>query len=459
MNRVTKRTWLMGLFVIMLLGGILFFVWEYFTQARTWVMFPGSPHVYNNGNIGCGTVVDRDGVILLSIGDGRQYSDNEMTRKSTLHWLGDRKGSISAGAIANYASQMSGFDMVNGLYNYSDIPSTASLTISARVQNAALAALGSQKGTVGVYNYKTGEIICAVTAPTYDPDNVPDMSDDPEGAFEGVYVNRFLQSRYVPGSIFKIVTAAIALETVPDIQNRTFTCYGEYDYGSETEKVTCETAHVTLDLEGALAHSCNCCFAQIAKLIGRKNMTKYVSKYEVMEPIRFDGVKSAAGNYDNSNTGGVSFAWSCIGQHTDLVNPCGFMTFMGTIASGGQGVYPYLVSGIETDEGVVYEAKMRKTSSIMDGEIARTIRSYMRHNVQEIYGDENFPGLSVCAKSGTSQLGGNQKSNAMFAGFVENEEYPFAFMIVVENGGYGSAACVPILSKVLAECKKMVDEK
>ena len=81
----------------------------------------------------------------------------------------------------------------------------------------------------------------------------------------------------------------------------------------------------------------------------------------------------------------------------------------------------------------------------------------MRNNVKSVYGDGNFPGLSVCAKSGTSQLGGEQDPNAMFAGFVQNEEYPLAFIVVVENGGYGSHTCVPILSKVLSACKAVMD--
>ena len=54
-------------------------------------------------------------------------------------------------------------------------------------------------------------------------------------------------------------------------------------------------------------------------------------------------------------------------------------------------------------------------------------------------------------------MGGGQKSNAMFAGFVEDEQYPLAFIVVVENGGYGSATCVPVLSKVLAACKSVLD--
>lgn len=457
MNRVTRRTWLMGLFIAALLGGLAFFLWEYVTQASTWVSSSGSPHIYNNGNIGCGVIVDRSGEVLLDIGSSRSYSENEQTRKSTLHWLGDRRGFIKASAVTSYAGKMAGFDLVNGVYDYSGIGGAQELTISARVQNAALSAMGDRKGCVAVYNYKTGEILCALSTPTFDPDNVPDIAGDTEGIYEGVYLNRFLQSVYVPGSIFKVVTTAVALETVPGIEDKSFICYGEYEYG--TEKVTCETAHGKQSLKEALAHSCNCAFAQVAELVGRKNMDKYVQKFQVVEPISFDSVKCAAGNYDIADTGPASFAWSCIGQHSDQVNPCRYMTFMGAIASGGEGMEPYLVSRVTSGREETYSASPGKTGQIMDSGTASKLRSYMRNNVQTKYGDENFPGLNVCAKSGTSQLGGDQKSNSMFAGFVSDEAYPLAFVIVVENGGYGSSTCVPILSKVLAECKAVLDRE
>ena len=105
MNRVTKRTWIMGLFLAVLLGGMMFFLWEYVTQAGEWVTFPGSPHVYNNANIGCGTVTDRSGNVLLDITEERTYSSDAATRQSTLHWLGDRKGYISASAVSHYAGK------------------------------------------------------------------------------------------------------------------------------------------------------------------------------------------------------------------------------------------------------------------------------------------------------------------------------------------------------------------
>jgi len=455
MNRVTKRTWLMGLFILVLLGGMLFFLWEYVTKAADWVAFPGSPHVYNNSNIGCGTILDRSGKVLLSMDEERRYADDETTRKSTLHWLGDRKGFIDAGAVSGYAAEMAGFDLINGIYSSEGTGGETELTISARVQNTALEAMGSRKGTVAVYNYKTGEILCAVTTPTFDPDNVPDIDGDTSGKYEGVYLNRFLQSTYIPGSIFKVVTTAVALDCVDGIEDMTFQCSGIREYG--TEKVSCEVAHGTLNLKGALASSCNCSFAQIAELVGRKNMVSYVEKFQITEPIRFDGVTTAAGNYDISDAGIVSFAWSCIGQHTDQVNPARFMTFMGAVAGGGRAAEPYLVREVRSGENTTYRAKTTKTDRILSEAVAETVREYMRNNVQIIYGDSNFPGLKVCAKSGTSQLGGEQTSNAMFAGFVENEEYPLAFMVVVENGGYGASACVPVISKVLSACKSVMD--
>ena len=207
----------MGLFLLLLLGGLLFFVWEYVTQAESWVSFSGSPHLYNSSNIGCGTITDRSGNLLLDISQGRTYSDDANTRKSTLHWLGDKKGFINASTVSTYAASMVGYDRINGVYNASDEGGNARLTLSAKVQNAALEAMGNRKGTVGVYNYKTGEILCALTTPTYDPENVPDIAGDTTGAYDGVYLNRFLQSAYVPGSIFKIVTLSAALDCVPGI--------------------------------------------------------------------------------------------------------------------------------------------------------------------------------------------------------------------------------------------------
>lgn len=459
MNRVTKRTWLMAVFILVLVTGMVFFLGEYWMNAEKWVSAPGSPHVYSNRNLSRGAVTDRNGNMLLDLSDGRTYSSSAATRKSTLHWLGDRNGAISASAISHYAGALVGYDRINGIYNSQEESGTVTLTLSQSVQNAALEAMNGRRGTVAVYNYQTGEILCALTTPTFDPDDPPDVEGDTTGKWKGVYLNRFIQSTYVPGSIFKTVTTAAALDCVQDIQNMTFRCEGKIEYGSgdNIATVTCENPHGNLTLQTALARSCNCAFAQIAELVGKQNMEKYVAQFQVTEPVKFDGVTSARGKYDIYGAGAASFAWSCIGQHKDTINPARFMAYMGAIAGGGTAAQPYLVSQVTCGEETTYQARTEKMDRIMSREIAETLKSYMRRNVKDVYGDNRFPSISVCGKSGTSQLGGGETSNAMFAGFAADEKYPLAFICVIENSGYGATNCIPVLSKVLTECIRVMD--
>lgn len=455
MNRIAGRAGIVFLIAVLLLGGMLFFVGEFVTQSGDWVVFQGSPHVYNGGNIGCGIITDRDATMLLQLDSDRTYSSDALLRKATLHWLGDRQGSIDALALSNYASELAGFDLLNGIYTYGNNGGVARLTLSAQVQKAALTAMGSYKGTIGVYNYRTGELLCAVTAPTYDPDNVPNIEDDTSGQYTGVYLNRFIQSTYTPGSIFKIVTLAAALETISDIQQQTFQCYGELELSGD--KITCEKMHGAQDLKTAFSNSCNCAFAQISQQLGTDTLERYVQMFQVVEKLSFDGITTSAGNYDLADASQLSIAWSSVGQYTDAVNPCRFMTFLGSIAAGGRGVEPYLVEEITVDGNTTYQASVHKGDRLISQATAEVLKEYLMNNVQQTYGAENFPGLTVCAKTGTAEVGGDKRPNAMLTGFVADEEYPLAFIVTVEDGGYGSTVCVPILSQVLAACKTVID--
>ena len=103
-----------------------------------------------------------------------------------------------------------------------------------------------------------------------------------------------------------------------------------------------------------------------------------------------------------------------------------------------------------------YHAQTQPRERILSEETAAVLQEFMRNNVVNNYGADNFPGLTVCAKSGTGQVYG-QRSNAMFVGFVLDTQYPLAFIAAVENAGYGKQVCVPILSKVLAACRDVLD--
>lgn len=449
MNRIAGRAWVLLVLVLVLVGGLLFFLGEYAAGAADWVVFSGSPHLYSNGKIAT-VMTDRDGVLLADLSGKQTFAPDSGVRQAAVHWTGDRTGNVNMPFMTYYRQQMSGFNLADGVYVYGEGGCRTELTLSAAVEKAALEALGDYHGTLAVCNYKTGEIICAVSAPSFDPENPPEITEDTAEQFEGIYVNRFIQSAYIPGSIFKIVTTAAALETISDIQERTFTC--QRVYKMEGGEVTCELWHGEQTLEQAFANSCNCAFAQVAELVGADKLAQYVEQFQVTAPVSFDGITTAAGNYDITGAAPVNVSWSGIGQYTDLINPCRFLTFVGAIANGGSGPEPYLVSQITVGEKTTYSARTKSSDRLMSRSTAQTLQSFLRNNVESVYGDSNFPGITVCAKSGTGQVGGDKAPNAMFAGFVADEEYPFAFIVAIEEGGYGSHTCVPIISMVLAAC-------
>ena len=456
MNRIASRSWIVIVLAGLLLAGLLFFVGDFLLHSSQWVQFSGSPHIYVGNELQKGTLVDRDGVVLLNYGAERTYAEQSPIRKATLHWVGDRAGNIQPPMISEYTLQMCGYNTINGVYAYGDNAGTMQLTLSSYLQTVAMEALGNRRGVVAVMNYETGEILCAVSTPTFDPENVPDIAGDTSGKYTGVYLNRFVQSSYTPGSIFKIVTTAAALECVPGVTERTFYCGGETKM--EGSKVTCTGVHGTQTLEQAFANSCNCAYAEIAQLVGRENLNEYVRRFGIAESIRFDGITTRAGNFDMESTDRLSLCWSAIGQHKDLRNPCTYLRVVSAIASGGRGAAPYVVASVNVGSNTTYRARSLSEVQIMSGATAQKLQELMRNNVIVKYGADNFPGLAVCAKSGTAETG-TGKSNALFTGFVDSERYPLAFIVVIEEGGYGSSACVPVISKVLSACVEVLDGK
>ena len=451
MKKISGRAVVTTLLSVLVVVGLLGFVVQYFVKGREWVSFQGSPHVYSGGNISTGSVKDRDGVTVLTNGGTRTYAADEMVRKATLHLLGDRNGQIEAPLINTYAEYLLDYSPINGLYQSDSTGNILNLTLSTKACVAALNGLGSRRGTVGVYNYQTGEILCMVSSGTYDPDNAPSMETiESESYYNGVFLNRFTSATYVPGSIFKLVTAAAAIDNIPDVSSRTFRC--EQQEAINGEYITCEDYHGDISFGTGLTKSCNIVFGELAEELGADTMTKYAQAAGITSRIKFDGPTTAAGNFDVSSATGASLAWSGIGQYTDLINPCQFMTFVGSIAAGGQAASPYVVASVTTPEGVsVYNATQKKLDRTMSANTAGTLTQMMRDDVVNNYGTGNFPDVYVCAKSGTAEVEG-QNPNAMFAGFVQDSNYPLAFICIVEDAGSGSSVCVPIVGDVLSAC-------
>lgn len=449
MNKLAKRAWFaLALAAVLAVGLVTIFV-RYFLHASDWVTFQSSPHVYSNGVLDSGIITDRNGTTLLDATNGLDYAEDSELRKAALHLLGDRAGNISAFLLDRYGDELIGYNAFTGAYHYGSGSGKMRLTVSAEAQKAAYLALNGRKGAVGVYNYKTGEILCAVSTPTFDPDNVPDISADPE-TYDGVYFNRFFHGSYPPGSVFKLVTATAALECIDGIESRTFHCEGSVEIGGQT--VVCNGWHGDIGFEQALAKSCNVAFAEIAVELGADTLTRYAERLGVTQSLSFDGLTTASGSFDLSTADRYQTAWAGVGQFTDQINPCQYMTLMGAIANGGKAAQPYLVSRVAYGKSTQYEAETESASRVMQQETADTLAEMMHYAVVNIYGEWYFSGLYAGAKSGTAEVREGEAPNAVLAGFTQDERYPLAFVVVVENGGSGSSTCTPIIKQVLDAC-------
>lgn len=452
MRKIEKRAALCLLLAIFLALGLGVFCFQYVTRGGDWASYPFNRHMYNNsGQLISGAIYDRDGDVLTEVQDGkRTYYPDATVRRATLHAVGDPQGNIGTGALTAFADALSGYNLITGGYSPTGTGRDLTLTIDAYLNVVAYNAMAGRQGAVGVYNYKTGEILCMLSTPTYDPLDPPDPTA--ESTPEGIYLNRFLSSAQVPGSIFKTVTLAAALETLPDLESRTFTCDGETEVGGD--KITCPKPHGTMDIKSALAKSCNGVFGQLAAELGASTMTAYVNKAGLTARLSVDGILTAAGKYDLDGASTNQIGWSGIGQHKDTVNPCTMMTYMGAIANGGTAAVPRLIQSVATPTAGIPTAwtHTSQTATLIEPDTAAKVAAMMKNDVVQTYGSDRFRGMDIGAKSGTAEVGGDKRPNAWFTGFLSDEDHPYAFVVLVENGGGGASVAGEIASTVLRAC-------
>lgn len=445
MKKIENRAVVCLLLALLLAAGMACFLLRYLVRGSSWASAAFNRHLYNSqGQLIAGTVLDRDGDVLSSSENGvRTYYDSETVRKATLHAVGDLQGRIGTGALNAFAGKLTGWNPVGGAFG-ADRGGELTLTIDARYNYEAYQALNGRAGTVAVYNYKTGEILCMVSAPSYDPLRVPEDLETSD-RYKGAYLNRFLSSVFTPGSVYKTVTLAAALENLPDLESRTWSCSGSVQIGEET--IVCSGVHGEQDIAAAFANSCNCAFADIAVELGADALRRYTEKAGLTSSHRVDGLSSARGSFDWELDEG-RLGWAGVGQDKDLVNPCALMVYMGAIANGGRAAEPRLI--LREKRGLLSLPRLPSRSGrLVERDTAERLAELMAGNVERTYGSGRFPNMELCAKSGTAEVGEGRRPHAWFAGFLQNEDAPYAFVALVENGGGGSSAAGDVAARTL----------
>ena len=448
MKKIEQRAVVCGILALLLAAGLGVFLVRYLLNGGDWASSAFNRHLYNtDGQLVVGTVLDRDGDVLSAGEDGkRTYYKDETVRKATLHAVGDLQGNIGTGALNAFADKLTGYNLLNGAFG-ADRGSELYLTIDARYNYEAYQALNGHSGTVVVYNYKTGEILCMVSAPSYDPLHVP-KDIETNDRYKGAYLNRFLSSTFTPGSVYKTVTLAAALEQLPDIENRTWTCTGSVQIGDET--IICSGTHGEQHIGDAFANSCNVAFAQMAEELGADTLKKYTEKAGLTDSYSINGLPTAKSTFDFNGITDGQLGWAGVGQYKDQVNPCSLMVYMGAVANGGKAAKPYLIQKTVSPLGIPSLPHVTtRTGTLISSGTASKMADMMAANVEKTYGTKRFPNMDICAKSGTAEVGEGETPHAWFAGFLRNEDAPYAFVVLVENGGGGSSVAGTVAGKVL----------
>ena len=427
MKKITRRAASVLLLTLAIIFGMTVFVLRYAAEASNWALY------FSRANAGVGgELLDRKGVVLASFDSTKSaFASDPETRVACYHVTGDYWDRTGTGALSAYWDRMQEYSMLEGTTKKE--PKSLTLTIDASICRAAWNAIGyDRRGAAMLMNYRTGDVLAMVSLPSVDPIN----GEAPVA--DTAFINRCLSATFPPGSIFKLVTAAAAIEDVPDLFSRSFLCEGEYTIG--TVDIHCTGVHGDQDIKQALANSCNCAFAQIAVATGYNSLYDHVKSYGFLDRLELDGIPSVAGAYRAEYAGDPELAWSGIGQSTDLVSPYAMLRYVAAIANGGMLAEPRLIL---SDEPVV-------ETRLIEASTAAKLKEMMVNNFQTRYmPDIYFPGLYYAgAKTGTAELG-DGTSHAWFTGFLDDAAHPYAFVIVIERAGSGLVAAAPVANKIL----------
>ncbi|MDO8736687.1 MAG: penicillin-binding protein 2 [Thermoleophilia bacterium] len=337
------------------------------------------------------------------------------------------------------------------------------LTIDPGVQRIALGELQKigKRGAVVVIEVKTGAVVAMASNPTYDPNELDSnwlaLNADPNAPL----FNRATQGLYTPGSTFKILTTAAALESgtfTPQSRFRddrgTVDIYGFTVHNYRTEPFG---EH---NLSEAFSESINTTFAQVGDQLGQNRMTDTMEDFGFYEKPPFDlpaDEVAASGRYENGELlkpddpmDRTQVASMAFGQEQLLVTPLQMALVAESIANGGKMMKPYSVDSVSDYNGtIVHQASPEVWKTPLQPDTASDIKDMMIKVVNEGTGSKTKTGkVQIAAKTGTAEVTGSGP-NAWFMGFAPAENPRYAIAVVVEDSDAGGGIAGPVMRETL----------
>ena len=413
----------------------------------------------------------------------RVYPDGELLSAVTGYYsftLG------SDGVERTYNEELAGrtpslkLHRLSGFFSDTSSEGDVVLTVRKDLQETARDALGDRRGSVVALDPRTGAILANVSAPHYDPQQLvldPRADEAKELARVQAYwaalndpksgnplVLRGTQGLYVPGSIFKTVTVGAALDSGVISTDRVYPDPGEIviDGHRIVELNRPQPVKDRYTVTEGYLYSLNIVFAQVALDLGTVRMNEYARHFGFGQEIPFVSAPNAAdttavasriSNDPNYLSDKPALADTGFGQGELQVSPLHMALIAATMANGGKTPEPYLVGAIRAPDGhsLVYQARPKTWLTPINGGTADQVRKLMIASV-ESGGSQRarIDGLVVGGKTGTAEIGDGD-SHSWFICFAGRPNQPpeIAIAVIVERGGSGSTAALPIARSII----------
>ncbi|WP_240139692.1 peptidoglycan D,D-transpeptidase FtsI family protein [Streptomyces sp. MUM 178J] len=319
-------------------------------------------------------------------------------------------------------------------------------TLSGAAQKAAYEGLGDKKGAVAAIDPQTGKILALASTPSYDPSSFAGYGNEDAKAWQALEedpdkpkLNRALREIYPPGSTFKVVTAAAAIEEglVDDINAPTDTPDPYILPNTRTEMVNHARGCENATLNRAMEVSCNSVFAKLGDEVTRDKMVEYAEKFGFNNPKVDTPVRAAASVYDKKMDRPGN-AQSAIGQFNTATTPLQMAMVTAAIANDGKLMQPYMIDKLEAPNlDVIKKNEPQEMSRPISAKTAQLVQEMMENVVTKgTGGNAAIDGVTVGGKTGTAQHGvGNKKRPyAWFISYAKTDSgSPVAVAVVVED--------------------------
>lgn len=323
-------------------------------------------------------------------------------------------------------------------------------TLRANLQTTAYYALGDRKGAIVAMEPSTGKILAMVSKPDFDPNYLAENWDWlVNDASNSSLLNRATNGLYPPGSTFKIVTVLDYLRNYGDFQGYSYLCQGSVTVLDHTISCYNQTVHGQEDLYHAFASSCNCAFADMGLNLGASSLKKTSENLLFNKKLPLESIRKSTFSLEKNSEKQLIMQTS-IGQGDTLVSPMHMAMITCSIANDGILMEPYLIDKVMNANGdvvtekevSVYKRLMSEREADMLGGLMKSVVEY--GTAYSLYGR----GYTVAGKTGSAEFDQYGSSHSWFVGYCNTENPDMVVAIIVENGGTGSEAAVPIAAQL-----------